>query len=402
MKQRFSDFFLLLQKDRKYQIGMIVAIVGLGWALIHKSPTANSGRRVVNNAPQVGTGSTAPDEVAKDLLHAFKSEVDNLKVESRENREQLEKTQKEMEEMTSQTAEILKKMMERVVENENTAKSAVAAAGSGGPSGAGAQDVDSDPADPGRQMASLNGNTGSSSGIEEFGAQQVAVAPPPAPTVKKVAVVGAGDHVRVKLLGAINASTDGTPYPVLFKLSSDVRGPNDSALSLGEGYLIAAAQGSLTDSRALFRLTSLNIAYPDGRRNVIDVDGWVVGEDGINGMEGVLIDPIGKAIGASGMAGFLSGVGAAFEAKNVTQSSNVFGATSVSVTGNEGQYALGKGLDSASQTWSRIVENRVNKLVPVVQVLSGREATAVFAKSFKVPDLIEAYDSDEGSYSSVD
>jgi hypothetical protein len=410
MKQRFQDFILLIQNDRRYLIGMVVAVVGLGWAIVSGNKPNTPRQTRVAQAQQVGTGSTAPTEVADDLLRAFKNEVDTLKSESKENRVQLEKTQKELNDMASQSAEIMKKMLERMVENENTTRSAIAATGTTGGTGlAGAEDIDGaggDPSDPGQAMASMGtGGTADTSGggIEEFGGSAPAmVAPPPAPTPKRVAVVGAGDHVRVKLLGAVNASTDGTPYPVLFKLSGDVRGPNDSSLSLGEGYVIAAAQGSLSDSRAMFRLTSLNIAYPDGRRNVMEVDGWIVGEDGINGMEGVLIDPIGKAIGASGMSGFLEGVGQAFQSRNVQQNVGVFGGSTITVTGSEGEFAAGRGLSEATRTWSRIVENRVNKLVPVVQVLSGREATAVFARSFKVPELIEAYQTEEDAYSSVD
>ena len=109
--------------------------------------------------------------------------------------------------------------------------------------------------------------------------------------------------MRVKLLAGVNAPTDGTPYPVVLKLLGNVMGPDGNTIPLGEARLIAAAQGSLTDSRVLFRLTRLSIRLPNGRRKEFAIDGWVVGEDGIRGMSGVLIDPIGKAIGGAAMAG---------------------------------------------------------------------------------------------------
>jgi hypothetical protein len=189
----------------------------------------------------------------------------------------------------------------------------------------------------------------------------------------------------------------------VLKLTGDVHGPDGSVLPLGEARLVAAAQGSLTDSRALFRLTSLNIRYPDGRRNVIDVDGWVVGEDGLRGMEGVLIDPIGKAIAAGAIAGGLEGLGQGFAARNTTVTGGgLMNQRTSEVTGNELDFAKGMAMQGAAQSWSRLIENRVNRLVPQVQVLSNREGTAVFAKSFKVPGLIEALDEGDDSYNSLD
>ena len=211
-------------------------------------------------------------------------------------------------------------------------------------------------------------------------------------------LIGAGDSVRVRLLAGVNAPTDGTPYPVVLKLTSDVYGPDGSALPLGEARIIAAAQGSLTDARALFRLTSMNLRMPDGRRIVKRVDGWVVGEDGIRGLQGILIDPLGKALGGSILAGTVQGFGAALEAKNVTvEDSGFLGLQSWGVTGNPWEYAVGRGIRQGANEWSDIIKERVRSMVPVVQVLSGRDATAVFAKSVSIKGLYDvlAGDSDE-------
>jgi len=224
--------------------------------------------------------------------------------------------------------------------------------------------------------------------MDTIGFDDKTVVPPPAPQREKVAFVGAGDSVRIKLLAGVNAPTDGTPYPVVFQLSGDITGPDGSTLPLGEGRVIAAAQGSLTDSRALFRLSSLNIRMPSGRHKVIDVDGWVVGEDGIRGMEGVLLDPFGKAIAASGFAGVLQGLGRAASDQQVQRSQGLLGTQEI-ITGSDTKYAAGKGLGSAASTYSRLVEQRANLLIPHVEVLSGREATAVFSKSFTIKDLLD-------------
>jgi hypothetical protein len=393
MKQKFDDLVLLLKRDRKYQIIMLIAVVGLAWAILHK-PSAPRVARKLGGPPPLSTGTSGAEESFKDLMQAFKGDVDTLKTDLRETRIEQERMKKETKENNERVSEIFKRVLERLAENETTKASTRTSSPD-----VGVEDTE-DPSNP-DQIASLN--TSESQGIQEFQPPAPTnVAPPPPPQPNRTAVVGAGDHVRVKLIGAVHAATDGTPYPVLFKVIGDVQGPNNSNLPLGEGLLIAAAQGSLTDQRALFRLSSLNIAFPDGRRSVIEVDGWVVGEDGISGMEGVLIDPLSKVIAATGMAGALQGLGDAFAAKNTTATTNLFGGSQITVTGSEGEYAAGKGLSEATKTYGRLIEDRVKKIPPVVEVLSGREATAIFAKSFKIPGLIEAYQADEDNYSSVD
>ncbi|MBN8547976.1 MAG: hypothetical protein J0M12_01535, partial [Deltaproteobacteria bacterium] len=193
-----------------------------------------------------------------------------------------------------------------------------------------------------------------------------------------------------------------TPYPVVFQLVSDVYGPNGSALGLGEARLVAAAQGSLVDSRALFRLTTLSIEFPDGRRKEVDVDGWIVGEDGIRGMAGVTIDPIGKAIGGTVLAGAIQGVGQGFSQAQLTTTTNNINGNQTLLTGDVGTYAAGVGLAGGASMWSSMIKERISMLVPQVQVLSGREGTAVFANAFSVRGLFEALGEDDDTMSSLD
>ena len=392
MKQKFEDLVLLIKRDRKWQAIVLILAIGLTWAALHKPSKPQPGRGITR--PQaLSTGTSNPDEQFRDLMASVRGDLEGLKEATKNTTVDLQNTKKEIEENNARVSEIFKKVLTRI-EESNTA-SRVSPAGGGS---ANIEDVD--PGNPDAPMASINP---ADAGIAEMTMPPAAsVAPPPQAGPQKTAVVAAGDHVRVKLIGAVNASTDGTPYPVLFKLVSDVRGPNNSNLPLGEAIMIAAAQGSLTDARALFRLSSLNIAYPDGRRNVVEVDGWVVGEDGINGMEGVLIDPIGEEIAATAMSSFVEGLGEGLASRQTTTRAGILGTTTVDITGNEMAYAEGKGASQGAKAWSRIIQDRASKLTPLVQVLSGREATAVFAKSFKVQGLIEAYRLNEDSYSSVD
>jgi hypothetical protein len=149
----------------------------------------------------------------------------------------------------------------------------------------------------------------------------------------------------------------------VFKLVGDVIGLDGKSVGLGEARMIAAAQGSLTDSRVLFRLARLSMRLPNGRRKEFDIDGWVVGEDGIRGMGGRLLDP-----------------------KNDPSVWKVHGVCGIT-----------EGMES-------IIKERLAHLVPVVQVLGNREATVVFSQSLALPDIPEQLEREESSvvYTALD
>ena len=431
MRQKIQDLWMLLKKDRKTQV-----IAGLLLAAVLYLAMADGGpkRMTVKNQKDKkhGAGAMGSNEAWGDLVTRFSTDLEAIKSLTTENKTELSEVKAKNKETEERTAEILKRILERMAETENTVLNSNSGGannidlgampgGSMGGVGGGTLQPDGStimpdgtvrtpdgriirPGGGGVASAASYGGGGDSepAQLDSFGnVDGEIVAPPPVPEKEKLVVVGAGDSVRVKLLAGVNAPTDGTPYPVVFKLLSDVYGPDGSALPLGEARLIAAAQGSLTDSRALFRLSSLNLRMPDGRRKVIPVDGWVVGEDGIRGMEGVLIDPLGKAIMGAGIVGGLDGMGRSLASQQIETTTNAAGTTQI-ITGDEGLYAAGKAMSGAANQWSDLIRQRMELLVPHVEVLSGREATAVFSKSFVIRELYDQLAEDSQHFSSLD
>lgn len=389
MKQKLEDLKILLQRDRKAQLIAVVVLLCIIYLLFADGRSGIQTAEYIPPEEEInqGSGAMGAEEAPNDIVRAFSSDLKKLEEQNTETVKALDETRKSMENYEAKTAEIFKRVLERLSETEAAVQRGSTAAGATEPvnmvdDGGMAEDDDVDT-------------------LESFGNEAPAVAPPPPTDPKKMAVIGAGDSVRVKLLAGVNAPTDNTPYPVVFKLISDVYGPDGSTLPLGEARLVAAAQGSLTDSRVLYRITALNIRLPNGKRKFVDVDGWVVGEDGIRGMEGLLIDPIGKAIVAGGLTGGLAGLGDAVSDSQTTDYDSYYGSTEV-VTGDDTKYAAGQAISGAAREWGDIVRDRVEQLVPHVQVLSGREATAVFAKSITIPELFETFEEEENVFSSLD
>ncbi len=379
MKQFLRDLPLRLKSDRKTQL---IAVVVVG-CVMYLALAPQNPRRMAKQKqkPEAVASHNDPNERWTDLIERFNGQLNQLTTQSTALREDLDSQKKAMQEYEATTAEIFKKILERLAEVQNNSGSQPVAAGN--PQSIG-------------EMSAPDLVGAQSDELEGLGAPEVAAAPPALPVKPKLAALMPGDSVRVKLLAGVNAPTDGTPYPVVLKLVSDVLGPDGNSVPLGEARIIAAAQGSLTDARVLFRLTRLSLRLPNGKRKEFPIDGWIVGEDGIRGLEGVLIDPIGKAIVGAGMAGGLAGLGQGIAAANVQNRTYSNGNTQSSVNANDvPAYAGGVALSSAATEWQQIIRDRLAQLVPVVQVLSGREATAVFSQSLAIPELLEQLDEEE-------
>lgn len=387
MSQLIKDLGLRLRSDRKTQVISGLVALSLIWLVFGDSGPQRRAR-APKQAPSVGEND--PKERTDDLITRFNSHLNQLTVQMNALDEEVKSNREAMQNYEQTTAEIFKKIIERLSEVQSVSQSAP---NDPSPAGFVPPPLASDPViDPVLEPIS--------------GEVPVADGPPERPEKPRLAAIMPGDSVRVKLLAGVNAPTDGTPYPVVLKLIGDVIGPDGNSMPLGEARVIAAAQGSLTDSRVLFRLTRLSLRLPNGRRKEFGVDGWIVGEDGIRGMEGVLIDPIGKAIVGAGMAGGIAGLGQGLAAANTV---NRFGVgntadTSFVKDGQVGEYAAGIGLASAAREWSSIIRERLAQLVPVVQVLSNREGTAIFSQSLAVPDLLEQLEEEDPSvvYTSLD
>ncbi|MCB0353699.1 MAG: TraB/VirB10 family protein [Bdellovibrionales bacterium] len=382
MKQKLQDLTLLLQKSRKAQVIAGCCLFGILFLLF--SDNGQHRRRPV--APQPfqaakGVGEFGENEAFDDLTTSIIRKQEEHDSEMKVLRTTLEDMRVERKEDQERSAQIFKKLISVLNSRE-------AASGQSAPSAPGVspEPIDIQPNVPLEETDSLVP-------IEDDA--PVEVAPPPAPVDPRVAVISPADSVRVQLLSGVNAPTDGTPYPTVFKLVSDVTGPDGSSLPLGEARIIAAAQGSLTDQRVLYRLTKLSIRLPDGSRQEVTIDGWIVGEDGIRGMQGNLIDPLGKALLGTAYTGFIGGLGTGISDANSTTITNEDGGIQTFVTGNTAQYALGQGLSQTASQYSQIIQERLRSLKPVVQVYSGRQATAVFSQSADIPFLYEALEGDE-------
>jgi len=378
MKQKLEDLKLLVKNDKRVMAaGAFIIMVLFIWVF-----TDNSGHRQIrrpeDKASKQGMGS---EEAYKDLIDSMKQDLDQAKTDATEQGVVIRRLTDTVNQNKEQVAGIFESLVDRVDQLSREIDLI-------------AQGMKNQPPDGGIKK---NNEAEGVDAIEKFGEEPAAPPlPPEPPRPTLVSVIAPGDFVDVRLLTGVNAPVDGTPYPVVFSLAGSITGPDGASLDLGEARLIAAAQGSEVDSRALFRLSSLAIRHPSGRRDVIKVDGWVVGEDGIRGMTGRLIDKLGRLILATAGVSFAAALGDQLTGNSSTRRANQDRNPGFYVGQQDLDYAAASALTDSSNRLGKLLLDRYESFVPVVEVLSNREAVAIFSQTAEINVIEQDGDYDSG------
>ncbi|MGA1191935.1 MAG: TraB/VirB10 family protein, partial [Bdellovibrionota bacterium] len=357
LKQKLSDGIQLLQKERKVQVIALGIVLAALFLIFHEPKKPRKGPVITHlNAPQSADqlGASSTHELYNDLQQVVIQRLDNLQESQEQVRGDLEKTNKRIEENEIRTAEIFETLIKRV-ESQRTSIPDYSQ-----PNSNGDLPIGDTPLFPEEQILAADS-------LETFGevSNSGAVSPPSiTETDFRSAYIAPTDFVRVRLLAGVNAPTDGSPYPVLMELIGDVQSPDGASLALGNARVLAAAQGSLIDSRALFRLTSLTLRMPDGEVQNLPIDGYMVGEDGILGLPGIPIDPLGKVLASTATTGAVAGMGQAMASAQVTNVTNGNGGVTSAFTGDMTTFAIGQGLAHPANLWSDIIRERMQDAVP--------------------------------------
>ncbi len=104
----------------------------------------------------------------------------------------------------------------------------------------------------------------------------------------------------------LQSKTD--PMPALIRLKHDAILPNHFKMDIRECFLVVGTTGDLSTERAFMRGESLSCIRNDGGVIEVNIDTYVVGEDGKAGMRGRLVSRNGSLVAKGAAAGFLEGL----------------------------------------------------------------------------------------------
>ena len=168
---------------------------------------------------------------------------------------------------------------------------------------------------------------------------------------------------------------DEEPLPVLFQAEGDILIANNDTESIDKCLLIGSAKGNMNSQTADIRLHSITCSLADGTKMVEgEISGWVIGENGIPGVQGDLMHKNGAWLSKTFVSGFLETFSNAFSDTGSTEISfGTDGTTSVSDSvGSNVQSAAAGGLSTVFGKLGEYYLKMAEQIFPVIEVKGGR------------------------------
>ena len=190
--------------------------------------------------------------------------------------------------------------------------------------------------------------------------------------------VPAGSFGEATLLTGVFAPTTGEALPVLLRLDAALVGPQRSRVPLSGAFLVGKAQGDANSRRAVVQLETLSAVRPDGKPSEARVNGWVVDEDGIQGLRGHYVWRAEEILTLSALTGGLSGGAEAAAQRETTLQATPLGGFQGAVTGDPVRFAGARAVSSAFGRLSEAVSRRLEEIVPAIYVPNARRVTVAF------------------------
>lgn len=188
----------------------------------------------------------------------------------------------------------------------------------------------------------------------------------------------AGAFGEATLLTGVYAPTTGDPLPVLVRLETALVGPGRTRVPISGAYLVGRASGDANSKRAVVQLDTLSIVRRDGRAVDAKVNGWVVDDDGIQGLRGQYVWRADEIAALASLAGGLDAGAEALAARETTSSVTPLGGAIQAVTGDPLRFAGNRALGETARRFGEIVTARLGEVTPAIHVANGRRITVTF------------------------
>lgn len=189
------------------------------------------------------------------------------------------------------------------------------------------------------------------------------------------------------LMNGVFAPTSGEPSPVRLRLDAALVGPNRSRIGLRNAFLIGKAQGDPNSSRVLVQVDRMSYVAPDGKAIESRALGYVVGEDGLEGVPGKYewraMDLVPLAAVSSG----ISGASEALALGEMTRSVTPLGGSVETLSGDALKFAGFRAGGGASSKVTEILVERMREIRPAVSAQAGGQVTVVFLEGVTLDGL---------------
>ncbi|WP_294961545.1 TraB/VirB10 family protein [Sulfurimonas sp.] len=204
--------------------------------------------------------------------------------------------------------------------------------------------------------------------------------------------------VRITLINGIKAPTLDigvkNPTPVLMSVDGIAYAANDQTSGILKGCLLrGVAVGNINTSRAEIFGTHLSCILEGDSGDLYKIEHtfpdnevWIKGEDGADGVSGLIVDSSGKILSKSAAIGFLQGLTNYFSAQNLVTGGVVNTTQStISQLGTSVQSGVGSGMETGFDLIIAKYEKILSGYYPFIDIKGGRKnLTAIFAGGVKI------------------
>ena len=206
--------------------------------------------------------------------------------------------------------------------------------------------------------------------------------------------VTSGSFARAVLTTGVIVGTGSNsasnPEPVRLRLTdAGILSKGLRTEQIKEAILIGDCSGDLSSERARCRLQTLSLENMKGEIIERPIQGWIVGEDGRNGVKGIVVDKSSDMLRMAMLNGVLGGM------SQFLQNQSTKGAFPISpLTGQQNALSgvstlkggLAHGTGDAFSKMADFVMERFNSMSPQIVIASGREVDVIFKTGVDLND----------------
>lgn len=170
------------------------------------------------------------------------------------------------------------------------------------------------------------------------------------------------------------------PVPALFRIKHEAILPNFFRVDVRECFVTVSGYGVMSTERANLRTETLSCVRADGGVIETKIEGYIVGEDGKQGMRGRLVSKQGAVIARTLVAGFLSGLSKALAPQSIIGIQTNPGNSIQYQTPNASDVFESGAYQGASDSLNLVAKfylDMAKEMFPVVEIDAGRAATVV-------------------------
>lgn len=199
------------------------------------------------------------------------------------------------------------------------------------------------------------------------------------------AYIPAGTVVRCVLVSAADCSVGVQqpkgPAKMLIRPLGNGQLPRKVRVALKDSVILASAYGDLANERVYVRADRMTLVQPNGDFIETEISAYISGEDGREGVRGIVVDRSGSIITRAAFASFLQGVGQGIQSALNNQTIEKLSKVGDSQTILDVDTFRNSGMQGANTALNKLAEyyiKRAEQLQPSIQIAAGRVVDLIF------------------------